>query len=506
MTGGVVAPAVLAGRERVVWGAVFAVCIGVVFAGLRTAQFLGDDWHYLALLRHIDSPVDIFVTNISGAYLYRPLVLFSFWLSERLASPSAPLQYGINVLLHCWVAAEVYAFARYATQAPRLAAWTALLFAVLPSVAGTPLWVSDRFDLLATAAMLHSLRCVALWTARRETSAALLWRGALALVVALGSKEIGYALVPALALLLLLAHAREAGERVRAMLLIAALSAVCLLARFNALDGLRGDASLELSTARVVLGVTSWLAGSIKALQLHQGYVGLGLLLLIVLLFARPRPGMTLLRAVHRAEVYALLTLLAGIALAQSPLAAGVLPQEGATLNIVTLRFYYAAQAVAAVLLAIAGAMLAPPTRWQRAGATLCAAAAVAWSVAGSAAQTAQWTAVTQAEHNAVAPALRAYEAGARALTAGAPCVVALTPGLHSTTDLDLRFKAHTARGDARVNCALLTTPPQIQTITRISPCDPQGILPARSAVPELPPMRRSGTCTYLALRAAPAL
>ena len=70
----------------------------------------------------------------------------------------------------------------------------------------------------------------------------------------------------------------------------------------------------------------------------------------------------------------------------------------------------------------------------------------------------------------------------------------------YAYNDLDLRFKAGLAASDPRMNCALLTEPPQVQTLTRLADCRAPAMLPARSSVATLEPMRRSGTCTYFFL------
>ena len=74
-----------------------------MFSSLKVAGFTGDDWHYLALLRHIDSPVDIFTTNIGLSYFYRPITLFVFWLSGSAFGINPIPHYGLNIALHVWV-------------------------------------------------------------------------------------------------------------------------------------------------------------------------------------------------------------------------------------------------------------------------------------------------------------------------------------------------------------------------------------------------------------------
>lgn len=492
---------------------VAAVATIIAFGSLVQADFTGDDWHYLALLRHIDSPVEIITSNIAGAYFYRPVALLLFWLSEAVFSIKPVAHYGINVLLHGWVAFEVFALATTMTKARVISAWAATLFLLLPATSATALWVSDRFDLLATAMLLCSLRLMLRWARSATAHSGVLLGSLVMTVAAIGSKETAFALIPALLLVLLASDSR--GSRSRwiaggAVMLIAALAICC---RVAALSGWKGDQTLPLTATAIGSGITMWLANFPVALQTHNGLYAL-LALGLAALAARHYGLRANKRSTDRryeglSSVTAVVMLLAGVVVAQSPVAATALPAiaaNGAPLPTVSLRFFYTPLALLAILGALWFSRLtrsAFKPLWLAWTIRLSVISAVVIAALGSAKQSEMWAKNTSAEAQQAAVAVAEYASIAqqqllRNQTAS-PCLVRL-PSAPPLTDLDLRFKASLASADPRINCALLTRPAQAQTITRIGRCQSASLLPARSAIAGLEPWLRSGTCTFFFL------
>jgi hypothetical protein len=480
---------------------VASVATLLVFGNLARAQLTGDDWHYFALLRHIDSPVEIFTTNIAGAYFYRPLALYFFWVSEALFGSNPVAHYGINVALHGWVAFEVVALATTITKARVASAWAGALFLLLPATSGTALWVSDRFDLLATAAMLCALRLMMGWT-RALTPQKSTQFGSLAMtLLALGSKETAFAVIPALLLVLLGSNLRSNHSRWitgGAVMVIAALAVYC---RVAALSGWKGDQSLPLTASVIASGAAVWLANLPVALQTHHGHfalVGLGVAALAALLGSRA------VRSASRpfsfiTSIAPLLILLVGVVLAQSPVALIALPKNGGELPTVSLRFFYTPFALLAVLAVVCFSCLAFNRIWLMWALRLSVLSAIVIATLGSVAQSEFWAKNTSAETQQAAVPLAEYASLATRNQLGSPCLVRMPSAPH-LTDLDLRFKASLATSDARINCALLTQPSQAQTITRIRNCRSASVLPARSTIAGLEPWARSGTCTFFFL------
>lgn len=238
---------------------VLATCAGVIalcaiYGDLRVADFHGDDWHFVALLRHINSPLDILTSNVALNYLYRPASLLTIWLSQRVLGDTPQWHYLVNVALHAWVALEMWLIARDRLKDSGVAASVVVLFLVFPANAATPLWISDRFDLLATGAMLCAIRKFQSWQTSPQESKQLI--GSLfSALIALNAKETGYALSPVLAVLAAFWAAPDASFRYRALFGIISVTALALMARVYALSGVRGDESLSLSISVVADGV-----------------------------------------------------------------------------------------------------------------------------------------------------------------------------------------------------------------------------------------------------------
>jgi len=169
-----------------------------------------DDFSLLAFGRILRNPLALFLHEHFplGPY-YRPLTMTLWWLSARAFGDAIPPQYAINLVLHLGVCLALWrllsAFARDAR-----ASWVVtVLFAVHPIAIGTSLWLSDRFDLLATLFSLLALRRAC--DLRKSFSASGMAATFLLVAAALLSKEIG--IVVAAAVCLVWAWPRTAGAR-----------------------------------------------------------------------------------------------------------------------------------------------------------------------------------------------------------------------------------------------------------------------------------------------------
>lgn len=480
---------------------VVAVAIFVAFGELSQAQFTSDDWHYFALLRHIDSPVDLFTSNIAGAYFYRPNALFLFWLSATTFGVDPVAHYSINVALHAWVALEVFALATLVTKSRLVSAWAGVFFLLLPATSATALWVSDRFDLLATAAMLCSLRLMIEWTKSGTPRHGVLLGALTMALLAIGSKETAFALFPALLLTLFVHGSRSNRSRLLAGAAVILLGLIAISSRVAALNGWTGTESLSLNASVIGAGSSVWLANLPFALQTHNSHlplVGLGLVAFASLLSScyRSSAGQRIGVASH---IAILLILLLGTIAAQSPIALTALPQAGAEVPTVSLRFFYTPLAVLFIIAVGLFSHFPPKGVLLVWALRICVVLALVTATLGSALQSRTWTKNTIAETQLAAPPIAEYASMAKQIQDESPCLVRL-PSAARLTDLDLRFKASLATSDRRMNCALLTQPPQAQTITRIRNCQGESLLPARSTIASVKPWPRSGTCTFFFL------
>lgn len=474
-----------------------------MFSSLKVAGFTGDDWHYLALLRHIDSPVDIFTTNIGLSYFYRPITLFVFWLSGSAFGINPIPHYGLNIALHVWVAAEIYECSKRVTARHTLSAWIAGLFLAFPATSATVLWVSNRFDLMATAAMLCSLRLMWTWCSTEKRANQYFWLSLLMAVIALGSKETAFALLPAMLVSIALLRQRARREKITAAFIVFTLAALALVIRFAVLGELRPGQSIIGTITTVVHGTTQLFLILPTALQTQSGHWVLIALSTAVLVLCWPARGIYSLRPVAGPASLLLLplfVLLVSVVLAQSLITATALSAPNGELATVSLRFYYAPLAILFVIAAAPASRIAcSSSRTILVWAAFCMA--VIASAIASARQTQAWAANTAAERDQSVAAQKKYAAMVEQQRgAQSACLVQIDGENVVPTDLDLKFKATLDSTDQRVNCVLITIPPQSQSITRIAPCRTEAVLPARPRHAEIPATPRSGTCTYFFL------
>lgn len=182
-------------------GALAIASVLLAFWPATNGFWIRDDFMHLALIRVLGHPGALFVHDhypYPGA-MYRPLGFASLWASWKLLGTSYPLHALLDCGLHLAVATALFSVLRAMAMATWISILFALLFALHPSVLGTTLWWSDRFDLLATLFGLVALRASLIFL-RRPAGSIALWTSLWALA-ALLSKETAVASCAAIALL-----------------------------------------------------------------------------------------------------------------------------------------------------------------------------------------------------------------------------------------------------------------------------------------------------------------
>ena len=220
-------------RTRVAAGLVAVAVAALLWWPLRDGVPYLDDWLFLALAAHLQEPQLLFLQDAVGAFFFRPIGLLAWWISERIMGSSASAQYAFNMLLQAGCGAAVAVLARTFGLRRAVACAAGLLFAVHPAPAATAMWLSDRFDLLATGFGLLALAATDR-SMRRFTVASSLGACAL-LMLSIGGKEMGYAVAAtAAAMVLLPGSDTTATVRQRALLLagLVACTLVTLGARY----------------------------------------------------------------------------------------------------------------------------------------------------------------------------------------------------------------------------------------------------------------------------------
>jgi hypothetical protein len=128
------------------------------YAPALHAYFVQDDFLLLAEARLIDRPLLPFIhDHFPGSLFFRPLGLFVWWLATAVFDNSPRAHYAVNLALHLGCTFALFGLLqRLRRDAPMNLLWT-LAFAVHPVAIGTALWLSDRFDLLASLFLLLAI-------------------------------------------------------------------------------------------------------------------------------------------------------------------------------------------------------------------------------------------------------------------------------------------------------------------------------------------------------------
>jgi hypothetical protein len=222
-----------------------------------------DDYFQLAFMRLLDSPGALFTQDhfpVPGS-VFRPLGFASMWLGVHAFGSDYAVHAWSDIALHAGVALALFSLLQRIGIATLPALLATLCFALHPATAGTALWWSARFDLLATAFVLLALNAAFAYRATARAGA-LLATLAVAMAAML-SKEIG--LVAIAAIMLAWAHWAivEPAQR-RCALLATGLAFLCAGLYFawraavlgTPASGLTG--ALPLGTA-ISKGLVDWL-------------------------------------------------------------------------------------------------------------------------------------------------------------------------------------------------------------------------------------------------------
>ncbi|MBX3608050.1 MAG: hypothetical protein KF788_22445 [Piscinibacter sp.] len=355
-------------RGSDVFAALFitALALGVLWP-LRHAGYQDDDWIWLALAKHLDNPLPAFWNNVLWGYFWRPLPLLSDWLAARLFDTAALPRYVFSAVQHASNALLGAALVAQATRQRLPALAAGLLIATLPAVAGLALWLSNRNELLALNFGLAAL----FWLERMlaDQRGVTAWRAlvlALALFLALASKESAYVVALALGLRTLFAIPRlSLGQFLRLVLALGVPVGLALLGRAATVGEFAGTLGGDDRFAVARQGIVAWfsllphaLAGFHEAPWRGLATAAVFALLMLALGRRRKASSTDLARPALLATGVVLLIV---PALVQWPVTGHVLPHAEAIQHIVNLRFFALASVGAALIAAGAAAL----TGWR---------------------------------------------------------------------------------------------------------------------------------------------
>jgi hypothetical protein len=332
------------------WLAALALALAGAWPLLGAAP-AGDDWSLIALVRLVDSPLDLYRFDHSFIYFYRPHAMALWWASVAALGDAWGLHYALNLALHAGCAALVAAYV-HTVDGRRLPALVAgALFAAHPAALGAAAWLSDRFDLLCSLAVIGALLAAELALHGRRLAPFALVACAF---LAAGSKEIALVLVPALALRLLLDDGHAWRWRLGLFLAAVLPMAVVFAARQAVLLDARVTTGLADPVADVAQGTLLWLVAAPTALlpgfpRALQVTVALALALAILAALVLAWRG--------RDPRFAPLAVAGALVLAPAPLLAPVtrlvLESPQALALTINYRFFYLPLALALVALAL---------------------------------------------------------------------------------------------------------------------------------------------------------
>lgn len=337
---------------RLGWAALCVLAALLVAWPMMQSGFAGDDWLFVAVGRHLENPIDLFRHDHSLSYFYRPIAMSVWWLSVAAFGADPQPQYLLNLLLH---AGNAWLVAHLARQLDARGPWpllAALCFVVHPATIGPAMWLSDRFDLLATGFVLLALSsCISACRGAASRGPTLLFA-----FLAAGSKESAIVLLPMLAVLLVLAPGRDRSWRAQFLALVVVAMAPLFAARLFVVH--RVDAALGAGNPfeTIAHGSLAWLRQFPQAI--FGGGTGwpavrIGLCIALILAFAWVLRQATIR---NRAPLAAIAIALLALGLVQSPVTAGALSATGALENPANSRFYYLAIALLLVPLSCAAA------------------------------------------------------------------------------------------------------------------------------------------------------
>ncbi len=156
------------------------------------SYFHSDDFFFLAVSRYIDNPLYFFADHFPGSLYYRPSGQLFWWLTYQLFGINHYLHNITNLVLHVLVATLFYRLLRFFNNSPRVSLVVAALFLIHPATISTALWLSNRFDLLATLFCLISLLGTLHYLQKPHYQYLLL--SLLGALLAITSKELAYLL------------------------------------------------------------------------------------------------------------------------------------------------------------------------------------------------------------------------------------------------------------------------------------------------------------------------
>lgn len=329
------------------------VLLAWIYLPVTRADFVADDYVFLATARMVDAPLAAFwQSHFYEPYYFRPVGVLSWWVATRLFGLDYTSHSLINLLLHfanTWLL--FWLLRALALRASAVVAGVTL-FSLGPFALATILWPSNRFDLLAVGFLLA--QAIAIVRALQGNVFAV----PLAMIAALAacwSKELAYPAATMMAFVALAASGVPWRRRATLFVLLGLAIGGAFFVRHHVVANAHALASAD-PLAQMVAGADAMISSLPRLTELIAGAErstwfgwGLGGGLVAALVWVRR----------DAAGEYGLLGAAALVLLAaffvQTPLAKNFAPMlDGGPFGTITFaRFYYAPWLAACVLVAL---------------------------------------------------------------------------------------------------------------------------------------------------------
>jgi len=250
-----------------------------VFFPALGSFFIGDDFYILALCKYIDSPLYLFSDHFPFSLYYRPIALVLEWFLIRLSGLNNYIHYFANFFIHL---ASAYVLYKILLKLSQNILWSSLfasLFLLHPVTISTTLWMSNRFDTLATLFVL----CLVFFTIKyiEDYKRKYFIYSLLATVLAILSKEIGYSAAIVATVILIAFPGGSLNVSARMILLFSQylITFVLITIRYIVLNKLAGsyfDGSYLSLLANLIKGYYNWLKNLPEYLLYYNGVGVLG--------------------------------------------------------------------------------------------------------------------------------------------------------------------------------------------------------------------------------------
>ncbi len=181
--------------RRMIYIFLFLLCLAA-YRNIVDNWLFNDDFSWLKAARYDMTPANLLSFRVVD--FFRPLVNLSFYTMEKASPGNLHLHYGFNLVLHFLCTALVFRLILKLLGSERLAAATAVLFAVTSVHSAAVIWISARTTLLSACFLLASLNVL---LARAGTARLRLAISIALYIFALASKEEAIAGVLLVALL-----------------------------------------------------------------------------------------------------------------------------------------------------------------------------------------------------------------------------------------------------------------------------------------------------------------